>query len=47
MLQELLMLKIYLLKIARLESLKSLRHSRWEDYIKQELIEQGLCRPPS
>jgi hypothetical protein len=30
-------LKIYLLKIAELESLSELRHSRWESYIQEEL----------
>ena len=35
--KELLFLKIYLLKIAELESMSELRHSRWENYIKNEL----------
>ena len=35
--RELEHLKLYLLKIARLDSLASLRHSRWEGYIRDEL----------
>ena len=35
--RELLFLKIYLLKIAELESMSELRHSRWESHIKHEL----------
>lgn len=35
--KELLYLKIYLLKIAELESLSELRHSRWERYIEHEM----------
>lgn len=37
--KELLHLRIYLLKIAPLTSLKSLRHSKWEGYIQEELQE--------
>ena len=37
--KELLYLKVYLLKIAQLETLRTLRHSRWETYIQQELKE--------
>jgi len=35
--RELLYLKLYLLKIAELDSLSTLRHSRWESYIADEL----------
>ena len=35
--KELLHLRIYLLKIAGLEDFRSLRHSKWEEYARQEL----------
>lgn len=35
--KELLYLKIYLLKIAALESFVTLKHKRWERYIADEL----------
>ena len=35
--KELLYLKLYLLKIAELDSLSTLRHSRWESYTADEL----------
>lgn len=35
--RELLYLKTYLLKIASLDSLSSLKHKRWERYIADDL----------
>ena len=35
--RELLKLKIYLLKIAPLKSLKHLKHRKWESHIRDEL----------
>ncbi len=43
--RELLYLKLYLLKIARLDSLASLKHRRWERYVAEEIAAVDRERP--
>ena len=43
--RELLYLKLYLLKIARLDSLAALKHRRWERYVAEEIAAVDRGRP--